>query len=295
MLRDFTLCRHARFGLFPQIGLVNGPSVLRSGIMSTELVLSHGDGRIRVVFQHAPVWPEGVPDGSGPPHGLRLFRTVVSREALRSEPPSFDSEKSNPPVEGNPKFFRPIPPFTWFAKWAGTSWTWGESRGDEGWQIDDMEEGDAWHGRPRGDTPNVWSMRLPGGILLQCPRMIESATASADDGFSNLIAEGMKVAWLPEDDKLLRIEASVMAMDRPIIDEIDGEEQVVGFYPPRLTTLRTDMLQKMGELENVSLLERQRELEGDSDEDQEELAPTFDSGLDSVKAAMKDSNEGLFP
>lgn len=38
--------------------MVNGPTLLRTGAMSTELVLNHGDGRVRVVFQHAPVWAQ---------------------------------------------------------------------------------------------------------------------------------------------------------------------------------------------------------------------------------------------
>lgn len=38
--------------------MVCGPTVLRSGAMSTELVLNHGDGRVRVIFQHAPVWEQ---------------------------------------------------------------------------------------------------------------------------------------------------------------------------------------------------------------------------------------------
>ena len=39
---------------FAACSMINGPSILRSGAMATELVLSHGDGRVRVIFQHAP-------------------------------------------------------------------------------------------------------------------------------------------------------------------------------------------------------------------------------------------------
>ena len=110
------------------VGMVIGPSVLKSGAMSTELVLRHGDGRVRVTFQHAPVWERGVEPGSCPPQGLKLFRTVVSKEKLRpitaedtegtiQGPPTAEEEKSNPPQPGNPKFFRPVPPFFWHAKW----------------------------------------------------------------------------------------------------------------------------------------------------------------------------------
>lgn len=118
-------------------GMVVGPSLLpKSGLMSTELSLRHGDGRVRVTFQHAPVWERGVEPGSCPPQGLKLFRAMVSKEKLRpctpddksavegqiQGPPTAEEEQSAPP--GNPRFFRPVPPFKWHAKWAGTSWTW---------------------------------------------------------------------------------------------------------------------------------------------------------------------------
>lgn len=118
-------------------GMVVGPSLLpKSGMMSTELSLRHGDGRVRVTFQHAPVWERGVEPGSCPPQGLKLFRAMVSKEKLRPStpddksavegqlqgPPTAEEEQDSP--AGNPRFFRPVPPFKWHAKWAGTSWTW---------------------------------------------------------------------------------------------------------------------------------------------------------------------------
>ncbi|KAI2498471.1 protein of unknown function (DUF3598) [Fragilaria crotonensis] len=143
------------------VGMVNGPTLLRSGTMATELVLSQGDGRVRVVFQHAPVWKAGVEPGSCPPQGLKLFRTLISREALRDEPPTMETEAANPPALGNPILYRGVPPFKWHKQWAGTSWTWGPQTGNRGWKIDQMEEADAWHGRATGDGPNVWNLRLP--------------------------------------------------------------------------------------------------------------------------------------
>lgn len=130
---------------FAACSMVNGPSILRSGAMATELVLNHGDGRVRVIFQHAPVWEQGVEPGSCPPQGLKLFRTMISREALRSTAPTAATEAANPPSEGNPVFFRPVPPFKWYNKWGGTSWTWGPSAGNRGWSIEEMEESDAWY------------------------------------------------------------------------------------------------------------------------------------------------------
>lgn len=233
-------------------------------------MLRHGDGRVRVTFQHAPVWARGVEPGSCPPQGLKMFRAVVSKEKLRPRmedtegtiqgPPSAVEEQSSPPAPGNPRFFRPVPPFKWHAKWAGTSWTWGPQTGDRGWSIQEIDEADSWHGR-QGDAAGVWSLRLPGGVLIQCPRVIVGGASGI-----------CRLAWMPEDDgevgtledgnraKLLRIEASVLALE-PIISEED-DNMMVGFYPPTLGSLRTDILEKVGELEGASLEERAQAAEG---------------------------------
>lgn len=251
------------------VGMVCGPSLTRSGIMSTELVLSHGNGRVRVIYQHAPVWEQGIEPGSCPPQALKLFRAVVSREVLENSnhndgPPTLESEKITPPSCGNPKFFRPVPPYAWHKRWAGSSWTWGEQSGDRGWSIAELEEADAWHGRPTGDTSDVWAMRLPG-ILLQAPRIIASGRAGL-----------CRLAWLPEDDSpkgstndggtavLLRVEASILALE-PVIDE--ENDAMIGFYPPELGSYRCDVLSKIGELENVSLLSKLRSM-GEMDENE---------------------------
>eukprot|EP00979_Chaetoceros_neogracilis_P003441 scaffold592_cov272-Chaetoceros_neogracile.AAC.52 len=237
------------------VAMCAGPSLMKSGAMSTELVLTHGNGRVRVVYQHAPVWEEGVEPGSCPPQALKLFRTMVSREMLDADaPPSREMEEKYPPARGNPTFFRGVPPFQWHKKWAGSSWTWGGQTGDRGWAIENLEEADAWHGRPTGDTSDVWAIRMPGGILLQCPRVITTGRAGI-----------CRLAWLPEDDapegsasdgetaSLLRVEASVIALE-PVIDE--ENDVMLGFYPPELGSLRCDVLTKFGELEDVSVMEK---------------------------------------
>lgn len=223
------------------VGMVNGPTLLRSGAMATELVLAKGDGRVRVVFQHAPVWEGGVEPGSCPPQGLKLFRTMVSREALREEPPTYETEASRPPKDDNPVFYRPVPPFNWHKEWAGTSWTWGPSAGNRGWSIEKMEEADAWHGRPTGDTDNVWNLRLPGGILLQGPRIV----VGGESGI-------FRLAWLPNDETLLRLEAGILALEPMLMDD----DTLVGFHPPSLASLRCDVMKKVGELENTSMLKK---------------------------------------
>lgn len=268
--------------------MVNGPTVLRSGIMSTELILCHDDGRVRVIFQHGPAYPkqsqqqEGgtKQEVGGLPSGLKFIRAIVSREALRPVAPSQESEQSydhsQAAVESSPVlFFRPVPPYKWYKKWSGNSTTWGELRGEEEWHVEEMEEADAWHGRPTGDTLNVWSMRLPGGILIQCPRFIAS-TVNDDDTPSlrlSAAAEPMRLAWLPNDDTLLRLEASVFAMDQAMVDDTDGE--IIGFLPPRLAFLRTDQMVNVGELVGTSLLERQQQL--DAINPNETVRPSVDS------------------
>jgi len=269
--------------------------------MSTELTLKHGEGRVRVTFQHAPVWERGIEPGSCPPQGLKLFRAMVSKEKLRptiSEddgsmegkfqgPPTADEEKSNPPAPGNPKFFRPVPPFQWHAKWAGTSWTWGPTTGDRGWAIQEVDDADAWHGRPMGDSGQQWSMRLPGGVMIQCPKLVVGGIAGL-----------CRVAWMPEDEgevgtmedgnraKLLRLEASVMALE-PIISDED-ENMMVGFYPPSLGSLRCDVLEKVGELEGASLEERESAAEGfvwsSADEEIAKASTNGEVGTGSVSA-----------
>ena len=223
---------------FAAVSMVNGPTLLRSGAMATELVLAHRDGRIRVIFQHAPVWENGVEPGSCPPQGLKLFRAMVSREALRPTAPTAETEAQDRPADGNPVFFRPVPPFHWHKKWGGTSWTWGPQTGNRGWRVEEMEESDAWHGI---SPVELWNLRLPGGVFVQAPRVVTDASTAL-----------CRLAWLPDDETLLRVEAGVVALQPMLTDD----DMMVGFEPPTLTSLRCDILEKMGELENVSVPSR---------------------------------------
>jgi hypothetical protein len=266
---------------FASISMVNGPSLLRSGVMATELVLSHGDGRVRVLFQHAPVWEAGVEPASCPPQGLKLFRTMVSREALRNDPPTAETEAQNPPTDGNPIFFRPVPPYAWHKKWGGTSWTWGPNAGNRGWAIEEMEEVDAWHGRPTGDSPNTWSLRLVGGVLLQAPRVVTQGEAGL-----------CRLAWMPTEDTLLRVEASIIALEPMVMDD----DTLVGFYPPSLGSLRCDVVRKLGELEDAYKLMKEGEEDavlplGEEVAKAAKETPTSshdgESGLDAIRDALR--------
>jgi hypothetical protein len=271
---------------FAANAMVNGPSLLRSGVMATELILAWGDGRVRVTFQHAPVWQQGVEPGSGPPQGLKLVRTIVSREALRDNPPTAETEAASPPAPNNPIFYRPVPPFNWYKKWAGTSWTWGPNAGNKGWAIENLEEEDSWQGI---STVERWNLRLPGGIFIQAPRVI-----------TDMQAELCRLAWLPDDETLLRVEAGCLAL-QPMIME---DDELIGFYPPTLASLRCDVLKKMGELDQAPsfVLDQNDEAElmkpqGESDfrrtvaqEKAEGSTPSQQSEQPNQVAAPADSN-----
>ncbi len=237
--------------------MVVGPSVLRSGAMATELILALGDGRVRVIFYHAPVWQASKGDKEdedsiekvGPPDGLKLYRVMIAKEALRSMAPTPENEallednvsNGDSSQQNQPRFYRPVPPYAWHNKWGGTSWTWGPSTGNRGWRIEEMEEADAWQGRPTGDAPNVWSLRLnAGGILVQAPRVVVSGEAGL-----------CRVAWLPNDETLLRVEASVLALEPVVSDDDNEDDEVISFHPPSLASLRCDMMQTMGDLEDL--------------------------------------------
>jgi len=135
--------------------LVTGPSVLRkSGAMSTEVGLRYGDGRVVVVFQHAPAWARDNPTpGQGPPDALDLFRVIVRREALRDEAPSpaYEAKVSKAAAEkassaeeaatieaaDGVKFWRGVPPYKWAQEddglvWQGSTYSWEQAVGDDG-------------------------------------------------------------------------------------------------------------------------------------------------------------------
>ncbi|GMI60838.1 hypothetical protein ScalyP_jg10867 [Parmales sp. scaly parma] len=227
-------------------GYITGPTVTRSGNMITELCLGCPNGeageRVRVIFQHAPVWSEEV-DGGGPPDGLKLFRTVVCLESSTPPPSAAAAETAQPP---------PPPPFKWHGKWAGRSWTYGETSGDQAWTVPLLDEADSWHGRVRGDVDNVWGLKVgQGRVVLQAPKVVVSGRV-----------EVFRVAWLKGDEEMHRVEGGVVAMEKIEDLGLEGEGGGGGgvrLAPPRLVTFRSDELVKVGEvdLEEESLLLRE--------------------------------------
>jgi hypothetical protein len=208
--------------------------------VATELALRFRGTRLRVIFQHAPVW-ETASENSGPPDGLQLYRVLVSRE---------DSHAIPTPAS-QPEFFRGVPPIQWHKEWAGTSWTWGSEAGDRGWDIPSLSEEDDWHGSA---PPEAWNLRLPGGIFVQsAPKIIQAASVGR-----------CRIAWLVpgenpgEPQQLLRLEAGVRVLQEIVVQD----DEVVGFAPPTLTTYRCDILKEVGELKDApSFLQMMQEEE----------------------------------
>ena len=265
---------------------VNGPTVLRSGAVATELVLAYNDGRVRVVFQHAPVWPKDMDTDESaelpPPQGLKLFRVTVSREALRDQPPTADTEEAywasqqaDQRMEDMEKvvFYRPVPPFNWHKIWSGTSWTWGPSSGNRGWAIESIEEGDDWHG---SSPVEAWNMRLPGGLFMQSPRMITPDRTGL-----------LRLAWMPNDEVLLRVEAGVSALQPMELKEDEDLEQstVFAFEPPSLASLRCDVLRKTGDLEGEPQFVKDQRAKAEAATASSELTPS--SQADSKPSAAE--------
>jgi len=215
--------------------------------VATELVLAHGDGRVRVIFQHAPVWEKGVEPGAGPPQGLKLFRCLVSREATREAPPTPEQEAQNPPSDNDPIFNRPVPPPEWHKKWSGTAWTWGPEAGNRGWSLEELGQDDAW----QANMPvELWNLRLPGGLFVQTPRVIQAAQTGL-----------LRMAWMPRPETLLRLEVGVLAL-QPV--PVPNDEEVEILAPPSLASLRCDVLQKVGDLEGMpSFVEQMRQEEAE--------------------------------
>mmetsp|Transcript_37536 Transcript_37536/g.91059 ORF Transcript_37536/g.91059 Transcript_37536/m.91059 type:complete len:201 (-) Transcript_37536:5453-6055(-) len=143
-----------------------------------------------------------------------------------------------------------------------TAWTWGKQKGNQGWAVEEMEDEDAWQGVTPVDS---WNLRM-GSIHVQCP----SVTTDAATGICRL-------AWLPDDETLLRVEAGVTVL-QPLIED----DAMVGFELPSLTSLRCDMMKKTGELDREKEFVPSRDLNKDDG---------TNSGEQETKIATKTSSE----
>jgi hypothetical protein len=240
-------------------GIVVGPKVLpRTGSMALEVGVRFGNARIRAAIILAPAWEPGVEPMSCPPHALRVARITLHREILASgddesyfpTPQSEEarwesvqeqqlqgsdeqsSEDNNDGSLPTPliQFHRGVPPFAWHRDWRGTAWTWGPQSGDRGWQLDQVELEDQWHGN---NPVGRWNWRTKS-VYVQLPKLVTSDETAL-----------FRMAWLADPDHLLRIEAGVLAL-QPIFDDGSSDAALVGLEPPKLVSLRCDTLQAGG-------------------------------------------------
>lgn len=245
--------------------MVNGPTVLRSGALSTELGLRFGDSRVRVTFQHIPAWEGDSTAGIGPPDCLDLFRVVMRRETLRDAPPTraqAEADRSDDKYAGGKgavDLWRGFPPFQWAQlptePWRGTHHVVSSQ------QFSDVpttvNEDDAaswlWHEYIRGDDgdgsgTSQWHLRLPGGVLIQCPRRIPRQPEE-EGGASAMF----RLAWLAESTSLVRASVGVCALEE---EDSGGDDDMlsVRLKPPSIVSFSADELERSPESEAVAAL-----------------------------------------
>ncbi|KAJ8598378.1 hypothetical protein CTAYLR_002979 [Chrysophaeum taylorii] len=195
-------------------GMVCGPSLLRSGLVSTELSLRHGASRVRVTVQHAPAFdPDGV-------EAMLLYRTIVCRERCDGTgAPTKAKEEGleRPKGVDEASFWRGVPPTAWQRDWEGDTIT-GEGHVTPT-RLDD------WHLKRSAEAS--YTLHLPGAIRLFAPALLRPA-----------IPAPFRLAWLPWDGHLLRAQARAVALEpsSSFSDEDKGER----FRPPRLLSLEVD-------------------------------------------------------
>ncbi|KAH8065345.1 hypothetical protein JL721_8304 [Aureococcus anophagefferens] len=188
-------------------GMCSGPSLLRSGLMSTELILRHGASRLRVTLQHAPAEPAEGSELDAP--ALLCYRCVVSRERC-------DGSLGAPTREIEAKRWDDV------ERGAGKESEIPNFKGSDlgrfplRFLLDEVEPDDLWHEFMRTGEAS-YNLVLPGGIRIQAPQVVQSSVPAP-----------MRVAWMPNGDELLRAEAVVVALE-----PTDDDRR---FLPPKLVT-----------------------------------------------------------
>lgn len=120
----------------------------------------------------------------------------------------------------------------------------GPDAGNRGWGVEELEEGDDWHG---SNPVEAWNLRLPGGVFVQCPRVVIADEVGL-----------CRLAWLPNSNNLKRLEVGLQALQpMEVIDD-----NLAGFAPPSLASFRCDVFRNVGDLEGLpSFVEDMKEEE----------------------------------
>ena len=216
-------------------GMVSGPTLLRSGLMSTELLLRYGASRLRVAVQHAPAEAnEGVEDAVP---ALLCFRCVVARERCDAElgAPTREVEATRwqgheddlPDDKDDTHFWKGRSPYSWRRDWVGESDVAIRDTLEHFELPDGLDDEESWHESTRSGEAS-YNLALPGGIRVQAPQIIPAA-----------VPVPIRVAWMPNAQTLLRAEGVVTALEA-----VEGNDERLA--PPRLVTFRADCLKDRG-------------------------------------------------
>ena len=215
------------------LGMCCGPSLLRSGLMSTELVLRHGASRLRVTCQHAPALPNEESDLVEP--ALLCYRCVVSRERCDASlgAPTREVETKRwgddaRPADGDDThFWRGVNPWAWRRIWGGDAAIALPGKEElQRYLLDEVEPDDLWHEYMRTGEAS-YNLVLPGGIRVQAPQVVLPNDPAP-----------FRVAWMPNNDELIRGEAVLLALE--------PTDDMAQYKPPRLVTFRADALVNKG-------------------------------------------------
>ena len=196
-------------------GSAFGPRVLRSGAMSFEACVRHGDERVRLTAQFTPSSSDAA-EGSGTPESLTLGRVTIACEALA------------PATAALAPAARDVLP-DWDGIWAGDRHTLVAPPS------------------PAAEAA-VTAVQCSGASLALAPTEAATLLALPSRGVSAVLPARILAAqpallvlsWQPTADTMLRLEASVEALGRRVV----STETSRVMSPPRLLELTVRELRR---------------------------------------------------
>jgi hypothetical protein len=193
-------------------GSAFGPRVLRSGAMSFEACVRHGDERVRLTAQFAP---EPSADGSAAPVSLALGRVTFAYEALAPAAAALAPATRDVPLD-------------WDGTWAGDRHTLVAPPSPAADAAVEAVTGLSL--AQEGEEGEVTPLALPSrGVAAVLPARILAAQPMP-----------LTLSWQPSAGTALRLEASVEALGRSVA----STETETVMSPPRLLELTVSELRR---------------------------------------------------
>ena len=192
-------------------GSALGPRVLRSGAMSFEACVRHGDERVRLTAQFAP---EPSADGSGAPVSLALGRVTFACEALAPAAAALVPAARDVPLD-------------WDGTWAGGRHTLVAPPSPAAEAVVTAVTGASL---ALEGAAEATLLALPSrGVSAVLPARILAAQPAL-----------LTLSWQPTAGTTLRLEASVEALGRSVV----STESSTVMSPPRLLELTVSELRR---------------------------------------------------